>query len=605
MKSFFTFLITVGTILLHAQTFEWVNQIGGSMAQISNAVTTDPEGNFYITGSFEGTVDFDPGPATYNLTSTGGSDIFISRMTAAGALLWVRQIGGNSTYTGEGGKDIVVGISGSIYITGVFVGVVDFDPGVMEYYMESEGPYHESCVHWGDVFVLKLSPDGDFTWAKQVGGNGNDEAAAIALGSGEEVYVAGEYVSEGNEPVDIDPGDGTFLLTAISGSAAFLLKLNTDGDFMWAKQWYSSGLFAYGCGLRDALVHPLSLIVDGTGNVYCTGDFGFSVDFDPDQGVYSIGANSNAAFVMKLNSNGGLIWVRALNNSGSHAYGKDVAVGSNGNVYSVGLFDGTIDFDPGAGTKNLKTVGSSGPSGIGPSDAYVWVLNSFGNYVWAGQLGGNTDDAARSVDLDGADNIYVTGTFTGTADFNPGSAKNTLKSAGGTDIFITKLTANGGYAWAVRIGGTSGEYVYALDVDVSGSISTTGVFQGTADFNPSSATSNLTSLGGNDAFVLKLSQGAVLRPDDTEIVSRSTTFDMKLYPNPASERAYFYFTSEGLQPYTLILTDMTGKIVLYQTCVPVKGVNRHEIQLNNLVSGTYTLVWISGDHHESKILIIE
>ena len=72
MKSFFTFLITVGTILLHAQTFEWVNQIGGSMAQISNSVTTDPEGNFYITGSFEGTVDFDPGPATYNLTSTGG-----------------------------------------------------------------------------------------------------------------------------------------------------------------------------------------------------------------------------------------------------------------------------------------------------------------------------------------------------------------------------------------------------------------------------------------------------------------------------------------------------------------------------------------------------
>lgn len=431
--------------------------------------------------------------------------------------------------------------------------------------MQPVAPYFESCTTGTDVFVLKLNSDGDFNWARQVGGNGFDEAVAITLGSGESVYVAGEYVSEFNVPVDFDPTAGTFFMTPLAGAGAFMLKLDADGNFFWAKQWYSSSIGAAGCGIRDADFHPLSLAIDGSGNVHCTGDFGSTVDFDPNPGIYSVGTLSNAAFVMKLNSDGEFQWARALNNSGNHAYGKDVIVGSNGHVYSVGLFDGTIDFDPGTGTKNLKAPGGSGPSGIGPSDAYVWVLNSLGNYIWAGQLGGNTSDFATSIDLDGTGNIYVSGAFTGTADFNPGIAKNTLKAAGDGDIYVTKLTTTGSYIWAIRLGGTSADYATALDVDIAGAILTTGTFQGTADFDPSSITYPLTSLGLTDAFVHKMSQsgGAFAPPSlpqEPEVI-RAT-----LFPNP-TEDVLNVDVGRHAEHVNIQLFNLNGQLLLEKTQV--------------------------------------
>ena len=128
------------------------------------------------------------------------------------------------------------------------------------------------------------------------------------------------------------------------------------------------------------------------------------------------------------------------------------------------------------------------------------------NFVWAKQMGGGNFDVGSGVALDGSGNVYTTGFFRGTADFDPGAGvfDLTSTSAGFEDIFVSKLDSNGNFVWAKKMGGTGGDGAHSVAVDGSGNVYTTGFFSGTADFDPGPGTFNLTSAGFNAIFVSKL-----------------------------------------------------------------------------------------------------
>ena len=179
--------------------------------------------------------------------------------------------------------------------------------------------------------------------------------------------------------------------------------------------------------------------------------------------------------------------------------GQAVSVDSSGNVYSTGWFNGTADFDPGAGTFNLINSGQFG------ADIFISKLDSDGNFVWAKGMGGTTSDVGYGISIDASGNVYTTGSFGGTADFDPGAGTFNLTSSGGSDIFINKLNNNGDFVWAKAMGDASDDFGNAISVDSSGNIYTTGSFQGTVDFDPGDVgTSNLTSAGFEDIFISKL-----------------------------------------------------------------------------------------------------
>lgn len=165
---------------------------------------------------------------------------------------------------------------------------------------------------------------------------------------------------------------------------------------------------------------------------------------------------------------------------------------SSGNVYTTGLFTGTADLDPGTGIANL--IGTVGDS------TFVSKLDASGNFIWAKGIGGTSN----GISVDGSGNVYITGSFLSTTDFDPGTGTTSLTSAGGRDIFISKLDAGGNFAWAKRIGGSLDDQATGISVDSSGNIVTTGVFTGTVDFDPGTDTTNLVGTGGNDIFVSKL-----------------------------------------------------------------------------------------------------
>src|SRR3990172_3536641 len=149
-------------------------------------------------------------------------------------------------------------------------------------------------------------------------------------------------------------------------------------------------------------------------------------------------------------------------------------IDASGNVYTTGLFVGTSDFDPGVGTFNM-TDASGG--------IFVSKLDASGNFVWAKQMGGTGSENGYSLYLDVTGNVYITGRFGGTADFDPGVGTFNLTSAGADDIFICKLDVSGNFVWAKRLGGTGTDYGNAITLDGSGNVLTTGYFQSTVDFD--------------------------------------------------------------------------------------------------------------------------
>ena len=131
-------------------------------------------------------------------------------------------------------------------------------------------------------------------------------------------------------------------------------------------------------------------------------------------------------------------------------------------------------------------------------------LYASGTFLWAKSMGGTSSDFANGIAVDSSGNVYTTGSFSGTADFDPGTGTADLTSAGSGDIFVSKLDSSGDFVWTKSMGGMDYDEGRSIAVDSSGSVYTTGYFQGTADFDPSVGTANLTSTGSDQIFVSKL-----------------------------------------------------------------------------------------------------
>ncbi len=458
------------TFSITGQNLQWARAIGDTLQDNPMAIAIDLQGNVYTTGYFEGTVDFDPGVGTYTLSSTGGGDIFVSKLDAAGNFVWAVNMGGTSYDYGHG---IVTDANGNVYITGEFQLTADFDPGL--------GVFNLTAATNSDIFTCKLDNAGNFVWANSFSGGWYDVGRTIALDPAGNIIIAGEFGST----VDFDPGTGTANLTAAGGTDIFVCRLSTAGNFQWAEKMG-------GTGYEQAN----AVATDAAGNIVTTGIFEQTVDFDPGTGTSNITATGfNDVFVCKLNSAGNFKWANKFGSTGMDGC-SSIATDANGNVLTTGFFGWTTDFDPGIGTYTFTPAG-------GWDDGFISKLDSSGNFVWAVQIGSTNTDQGVSIATDPAGNVYALGVFMYTVDFDPGPGTSDLY-ASGSDIYVLKLDAGGNYMAAVSFGSTSGEWPVGIKADGNDNIYLTGNFQGTLDLDPGVATVNLTSQGQQDCFVSKL-----------------------------------------------------------------------------------------------------
>lgn len=480
----------------HAQApvFGWAKQIGGILDEIGYSVTSDSSGNIYITGTFKGTVDFDPGAGVFDLTSAGDTDVFVAKLDASGNFIWAKKIGNAFP---DGSFSIASDALGNTFIAGSFDDTVDFDPGAATVNLISAGN--------SDIFILKLDALGNYIWAKNVGSTSVDYALSATIDIAGNVYTTGVFTGT----VDFDPAAAFFNLTA-DGEDVFILKLDASGNFVWAKNVGGAG--------SDS---GRSVYVDSLYNVYIAGSFQATVDFDPGAGTANLTCyGTYSTFILKLDNNGNFVWVKNLGENAPDVTAMSVAVDPSGNVYSTGyLMGGTGDFDPGAAVYNLTCT-------AGSDDTFISKLDASGNFVWAKNIQSGSVDIGRGIALDFVGDVYITGNFYGTGDFDTGSGVYTLNSPG-LSAYILKLNSLGNFVWARNIEGLDGSTdANGITVNTSGSIYTTGWFYLTSDFNTDAGTGYLSSYYGWDVFVHKMNQTGV------GIEENSDTDFFFTYPNP-------------------------------------------------------------------------
>jgi subtilisin-like proprotein convertase family protein len=300
-----------------------------------------------------------------------------------------------------------------------------------------------------DGYVAKYDATGTLVWARSFGGPGDDEARRVAADAAGYIYVAGFFSGTASFGPSIT-------LTGSSYDNAFVAKMDPAGNFLWVQPFTSST----GNGVTWGVA------VDASGNVYATGYFNGTTAFG---NTTLTSAGGSDAFVAKLDASGNVVWAQRMGGSSDTEWGMGVGADPNGNVYVSGRFTGTASF----GTLSLTADSPSGSN-----NGFVTRLDSSGNFQWAQRLGGDYNlGLDLALDTRAADSsmwaVYVTGEMSGTScDFGP-----TRFTTGGDDAYVTKLDATtGSFTWADQLGGAGQDYGYAIAVDGSGNVYSTGTF---------------------------------------------------------------------------------------------------------------------------------
>jgi len=572
------FMFLFITTVAQPPALAWAKGFGGPQGEFAYGVTVDLDGNVYTTGYFIGKADFDPGAGVFELTSGGNSDVFISKIDAAGNFVWAKRMGGADFDIAQA---IDVDILGNVLITGSFRGTADFDPnaGTASLSSASSGEYN--------IFIAKYNSAGDYQWAKQIMGLISNYAFGIAVDATGSSYISGDFQGT----ADFDPGAGTANLTS-NVRANYILKLNSLGNYGWAKQFSGS-----------STLQSFAIAVDNAANVYTTGFFGSTVDFDPNAGVANlVPKGARDIFVSKLDSAGNYLW--AQNFGGVlNDYGYGITTDA-AHVYITGYFSSSVDFDPGPGV--------SIPSNEGNSDVFVLKLTAAGGFVWVKSMGGALGDGANAIAVDNAGNVYTTGYYAVVSDFDPGAASATITSAGSLDIFISKLDASGNYVWATGFGTASSEQGYGVAVDAAGNLHTTGIFNGTIDFDPSVAVSNLTSRGSSDGFVIKYLASALLPVTLTGFnASYVNTGQVKLSWQSARElsaKSFILERSNSNLRFEAIATIVASgnssntKSYSYLDLNPAKGTNFYRLKMVDF-DGSFTYSKVAAININVKLAL--
>ncbi|MFN8245794.1 MAG: T9SS type A sorting domain-containing protein [Ferruginibacter sp.] len=451
-------------------SLNWMKQIGSPGQNLNGHFMDLDSGKYiYISGYFTSTADFDPGPGVFNMTSNGGTDIYVAKFDSAGNFIWAKQIGGTLD---EDVTELKVDKRGNIVFIGYFQGTVDMDPGPGVVTVTSNG---------SNSFFTKLDHNGNFIWSKQLLLAGSN---TMEIDPFNNIYIGGDFAGS----FDFDPGPGTQTLTAPSvlDNDLFILKLNEQGEFLWARNMNNGG----GSQLQE---HALE--TDQQGSVYMAGNFSGPMDFDPGPSVATLTtAGSSDCFIVSLDSSGNYRWAKRWGAANTDKP-FDMAIDPAGNIFATGSFDGLVDFDPNVG---VFTMNSSSFR-----NCFLLKLDQNGNFIFARQFTGNS--FGEAVAFDSGNNIYVSGGFYGPADFDPGPG---VSSVDGGNIFVTRLDAAGNLTWVAAfqnqiVGSYESVYV-AMKVDPFKNVYYTGVFPFAVDFDPGPGTYIATPIGNNDIPIVKL-----------------------------------------------------------------------------------------------------
>jgi hypothetical protein len=433
----------------------WAEGMGGAGADQGNAVAVRASnGNVVVAGNFMGSASF--GGVT--LTSAGFTDFFVAEYTPTGSLVWAKRYGGANG--DERVSAVALDPSGNIAVVGSFWGTADFGGGSLVSDSNSD-----------DIFLVKLSATGTHLWSQRFGSYRSDGGIGVTADSNGDVILTGAFAGT------VDFGGGPLTSTALGNTDTIVAKYaSATGTFLWAHNFPSGG--------DDA---GASVAVDGTNNVLVTGYFVATINYG---GGTLTSAGQQDIGVVKLSPAGAHLWSARFGGTGSDN-GTAIAADSSGDVLVTGTFENTMK----VGSTTL-----TGTDIVGQTSVFLTKLaGSSGSPLWArGSTGGQGDNViARSLDIDNAKNVVVTGDFLQSTNLGGGI----LTSAGMQDVFVAKYTTSGSPLWSERFGGVEDEYGRGIAVYPSnGNITLIGRFRDSTNI----LGTPLTGAGSTDTLLVGL-----------------------------------------------------------------------------------------------------
>lgn len=436
-----------------AQSFQWAKSITSEGYDEGYDLATDPDGNTYVAGMLEFDTDFGNGVI---LTSAGIHDIFLAKYSSTGRLVWAKRAGGKG---GDKIQSLTLDGMGHIYAAGEYEDTAYFEtimkttsgPGINSMFVakydtsgsvmwvkningsgliqtrgygitsDAQGNVYACGGTKGDTYfegtflftsagdydgtVVKFDPNGNFCWARRMGGTDSDKAHGIASDNNGHIYVTGYFVGT----ADFSP---TRNLNGNGHTDIFLAKYDTAGTLQWAKMAGDTG-FDRGW----------DVMVNVNGNIILTGEFQTGY-FGTNQ-VFSRG--NQDMFLAAYNSNGDNLW--AIDGGGvEDDIGRGLGHDAAGNILVIGDYADVGHFPP-------QTITSNGFA-----DMFAASYSSDGSTLnWIKTAGGHDSDRGRGIGSDAAGNTYICGEFIDSIQMGNTDMIGNLY----LDIYVSKIVPGG------------------------------------------------------------------------------------------------------------------------------------------------------------------
>ncbi len=529
----------------NAQSWQWAKQLGSPLFDDASTVHISSKNNIYVTGNFAGSL-FNYG--NNSVICNGINDFFIAKYNLVGNLLWFKQLGGNNTGTNcfEGIGGFVLDDNENLYITGAFC------------HNTTIGSFN--FVGTGDEFyIAKFDSSGNCIWAKQGGGNGDDGASGICIDSLGYLYVCGT-----------NSDTATFGINTIA-PGGYIAKYDSAGNCIWAKKTFEPFYYfnkMYSCANPSdiQICDSTLLLVGATLNDTIIAD------------TITVFAKQNSfnCFISLYDIDGNVSWIKLFGGPNPYSIGNEFTSDLLKNHFATGTFTDTGYFQTDTLTNNGKT------------DAFLVKYDINGNEKWVRQLNSSGGSCGYNVTSDENGFCYITGNFSGTAQFG----LYTLTSASNSDMFLARYDSLGNCLGVKSFGNGSGN---GVTQDALGNPIVCGhFFQST---NIGSQTFN--SYGDADVFIAKcdaITGNMENKPPNNQLL---------IYANPTQGKCNITIPDEFANDKQLTLTvyDNIGREIQVQTITMHEG--KIKLNLTAEAKGMYHVSLSNGSKVYNGKIVFE
>ena len=512
----------------YSQTWQWGIHDGSTQEETTLSLCTDAHGNIYTLGRF----GYGPNIISIGvfagdtLIISGSTDLFIASYDTYGNSNWAKRAGSQTVQDFEYCWIYNNKVDSSLYLFGYFYSDFSIDTFNLNGNASTEELYLGRLNYAGNSLWLKKAislPDGG-----GISVMSNDHSGRI--------YILGTSFA------------GATLDTINIPAGVFVSRVNSDGDFLWAKKivdlfgTFSWNIKAINTGFIASGIYYDSLIIDS---------------------IQIVGRGKHDLFIALFDSLGSVQWVRSYGGPQSE-FKSIMDIDDQGNIYITAFFSDSIYFD-----STLLTHGGK--------DVFLAKFDPQGNFLWAKQLFANGDAESNDIDVDDQGNVYITGYFNLQATFGG----NTVTATSYPSMFLARYNSTGDFLGVRYFGSARGTNV----VSDGSSVIVSGTFTNSVNIDNTTLTSN----GLTDMFVAK--HDAFTGVGELNVQRKQSLF---IYANPSTGKCTIKVPEEFLNENNLVLSifDQNGKAIREYAMEMNDGKIR--LNLEAEAKGTYVVKLSNG-----------